>query len=209
MGGFAENNITEDLEISLRLQKNHYKIVQLLGVSVYTVVPETLKGIYKQRNRWYKGTMLNLFNYKSLVFNKKYGDFGMVQLPHVFISGLLAATMIILVGYTMILKPFVMWLYDMSYINFDIIFVFKRWFSSTIYNFSMLNFNITNIFFAVTAMACSLTFLYYAYKFTKERILKHGIIAVPAYLILYSFIASSVWVWVFFQLLTQRKVQKW
>ncbi|MFA5887170.1 MAG: glycosyltransferase family 2 protein [Candidatus Nanoarchaeia archaeon] len=209
LGGFAENNITEDLEISLRLQKNHYKIVQLLGVSVYTVVPNTLKGIYKQRNRWYKGTMINLFNYKSLVFNRKYGDFGMVQLPHVFVSGILAATMIILVGYTMIIKPFARWLYDMSYINFDLIFIFKRWFYFTISNFSMLNFNITNVFFAVTAMACSLTFLYFAYKFTKEKILKNGLLAVPAYLLLYSFIASSVWVWVFFQMLTKRRVQKW
>ena len=64
----------------------------------------------------------------------------MVQLPHVFISGLLAATMIILVGYTMILKPFVMWLYDMSYINFDIIFVFQEMvFLPQYINFSMLN----------------------------------------------------------------------
>ncbi|MFH1066267.1 MAG: glycosyltransferase [Nanoarchaeota archaeon] len=209
LGGFAENNITEDLEISLRLQKHHYKIIQLLGVSVFTVVPKTLKGIYKQRNRWYKGTMINLFNYKGLLFNKKYGDFGMVQLPHVFVSGALAAIMIILVGYTMIIKPFVRWLYDMSYINFDIIFVFKRWLYLAIYDFSILNFNITNVFFAATALACSLTFLYFAYKFTKEKILKNGIIAVPAYLILYSFIASSVWVWVFFQMLTKRSVQKW
>lgn len=208
LGGFAEKNITEDLEISLRLQKHHYKIVQLLGVSVYTVVPDTLKGIYKQRNRWYKGTMINLFNYKGLVFNKKYGDFGMVQLPHVFVSGMLAATMIILVGYTMIVKPFVKWLYDMSYINFDVIFVFKRWIYSMINDFSMLNINLTNAFFAITALACSLIFLYFAYKFTREKILRHGIIAVPAYLILYSFIASTVWVWVFFELMIG-KVQKW
>lgn len=208
LGGFAEKNITEDLEISLRLQKHHYKIIQLLGVSVYTVVPDTLKGVYKQRNRWYKGTMLNLFNYKGLVFNRKYGDFGMVQLPHVFASGLLAATMIILVGYTMVIKPFVKWLYDMSYINFDVMFVFKRWIYSMINDFSVLNINLTNLFFAITALALSITFLYFAYKFTREKILRHGIIAVPAYLILYSFIASTVWVWVFFELMIG-KVQKW
>lgn len=208
LGGFAEKNITEDLEISLRLQKHHYKIIQLLGVSVFTVVPDNLKGIYRQRNRWYKGTMINLFNYKSLLFNKKYGDFGMVQLPHVFVSGFLAAVMIILVSYTMIIKPFVKWLYDMSFINFDIMFVFKRWVSSMINDFSMLNINLTNLFFAVTALACSLTFLYFAYKFTRERILKNGILAVPAYLVLYSLIASTVWIWVFFELLVG-KVQKW
>lgn len=208
LGGFAEKNITEDMEISLRLQKHHYKIIQLLSVNVYTVVPKTLKGIFKQRNRWYKGTMINMYNYKGLILNKKYGDFGMVQLPHVTVSGFLAVVSLLIVSYTIIIKPFVKWLYDMSYINFDLLFVFKRWLYSMINNFSMLNINLTNLFFAVTALACSLTFLYFAYKFTREKILRHGIIAVPAYLLLYSFIASAIWVSVFFELM-MGKVQKW
>lgn len=208
LGGFAENNITEDMEISLRLQKHHYKIVQLLGVSVYTVVPKTLKGIYKQRNRWYKGTMINMYKYKGLVLNKKYGDFGVMQLPHVVISGFLAVSILLLVLYTMVIKPLSKWVYDMSFINFDIIFVFKKWLNGLLYNFSLLNLNITNIFFAITALGFSLTFLYFAYKFTREKILKYGIISVPAYLLLYSFIASAVWVWVFIELI-MGKVQKW
>ncbi|MEK6932367.1 MAG: glycosyltransferase family 2 protein, partial [Nanoarchaeota archaeon] len=65
LGGFDENNLTEDLEISLRFQKSNYKILQLMNTEVYTNVPDNLKGAYNQRNRWYKGTMFNMFKYRG------------------------------------------------------------------------------------------------------------------------------------------------
>jgi len=208
LGGFAENNITEDLEISLRLQKNHYRILQLLNVNVYTKVPNTIKGVYKQRNRWYKGTMLNLFSYKNLLLNKRYGDFGIVQLPHVFISGFLAAVSLLLISYTMVVKPLFRWLYEMSFVNFDFIYFFKNWATHFLDNFSVLNYNITNIFFALTAISVSVVALYFAYKLTNEKVFKHGLFAVPGYMFLYGLLVSMIWIGVFFELLLG-KVQKW
>jgi len=63
IGGFDENNLTEDLEITLRLQKYNYRIVQLLNTDVHTIAPETFKELYKQRNRWFKGAVLNAVAY--------------------------------------------------------------------------------------------------------------------------------------------------
>ncbi|MEK6835606.1 MAG: glycosyltransferase family 2 protein, partial [Nanoarchaeota archaeon] len=119
LGGFDEKNLTEDLEISLRLQSKNYKILQLMNTEVYTVAPDNLKGFYKQRNRWYKGTLLNTLKYKNLVGNKKYGDFGIIQMPRVAISGFFAITALGFITYNYVLNPIIKRIYDFSFINFN------------------------------------------------------------------------------------------
>jgi cellulose synthase/poly-beta-1,6-N-acetylglucosamine synthase-like glycosyltransferase len=96
LGGFDEKNLTEDLEITLRIQKANYRVVQLTNAIVYTNAPSSLMSFYKQRNRWYKGTMFNLFSYKKMLMNVKYGDFGVLQMPQILISGFLAVLLIFL-----------------------------------------------------------------------------------------------------------------
>ena len=51
LGGYDEKNLTEDLEIALRIQKHHYKITQLLDATVGTYAPTTLRTLYHQRKR--------------------------------------------------------------------------------------------------------------------------------------------------------------
>lgn len=78
IGGFDENNITEDLEIAYRLHKHHYKIVNCLEAKVYTILPPTFKKITVQRRRWYSGAMQTLAKHKDILLNKRYGAFGFV-----------------------------------------------------------------------------------------------------------------------------------
>ena len=77
IGGFDENNITEDLEIAYRIQKNGYKIRCCLTTKVYTEVPRDFKGLYKQRRRWYTGALQTLSKHKDVVLDKKRGYFGL------------------------------------------------------------------------------------------------------------------------------------
>lgn len=207
LGGFAEKNITEDFEISLRLQKNHYKIVQLFNTEVFTIVPKTIKSAYKQRNRWYKGTLLNLFNYKKMIFNKKYGDFGVIQLPRVLISGFIAVTMLGLLAYQL-LSPLRYWIRDLSYINYNLFFLIKNWFIELFTNFSLFNFNFMALFLGGVIMVLSGTAFYLAYSFTDEKFLKYGVLIIPIYLLIYGFLASIVWLGVFIEL-SLKKIQKW
>ncbi|MBW3011196.1 glycosyltransferase family 2 protein, partial [Candidatus Woesearchaeota archaeon] len=118
LGGFDETNIVEDMEMTYRLQKHHYKVVQLLDVDAYTAAPEDLKGYYRQRNRWLKGTLLTTIQHKSMLFNKKYGDFGTFMLPMVLISGVLAVTMVVATAYYTF-KPYVQFFIDSYYVGFD------------------------------------------------------------------------------------------
>ena len=72
---------TEDMEMALRMQSNGYKIGNEPSALVYTVTPNTLKKLYKQRLRWTYGFLRNTFDYKHLFFRPQYGHLGMIILP--------------------------------------------------------------------------------------------------------------------------------
>lgn len=208
VNGFAENNLTEDFEISLKLQEKDYRLLQLLGPEVYTIAPNTIKGFYKQRNRWYKGTMMNLFNYKRLIFNKKYGDFGMLQLPRIFISGFLAVSLLLMIGYKSVLKPYFKWMYDMFFVRFDVIYFFKEWLSNFMQHMTVLDINYTSVFLASISIILSLVVIRLSFYYTKEKYTRYGMITIPAYMALYGIMASFVWLGVFLEMVF-KKNQKW
>ncbi|MEK7227398.1 MAG: glycosyltransferase [Patescibacteria group bacterium] len=86
LGGYREAHMTEDMEMAMRMQKNHYKIVNSHGAHVYTTTPDNIRGLVKQRARWTYGFLNNAFDYKGLFFNKNYGHFGMFIMPIATIS---------------------------------------------------------------------------------------------------------------------------
>ncbi|MEM4348026.1 MAG: glycosyltransferase family 2 protein [Candidatus Anstonellaceae archaeon] len=91
LGGFDEQNLTEDMEIALKMQKHGYKIRACHETAVYTEVPSTLGRLFRQRLRWYRGGVMNILKYIDLFFNPKYGEFGLFILPTTLGSGFFAA----------------------------------------------------------------------------------------------------------------------
>lgn len=85
LGGYRKAHNTEDFEITLRMHKNHLKIMNSHKALVYTVGPSTAKGFFYQRLRWARGFLENALDYKELFFKKEYGNFGMFTLPMAFI----------------------------------------------------------------------------------------------------------------------------
>ena len=81
LGNYKEAHHTEDAEIALRMQKNHYKIAYSEKSIVYTVGPKTLKPLIKQRVRWIYGFVKNVFDYRGLFFKKEYKELGSIILP--------------------------------------------------------------------------------------------------------------------------------
>ncbi|MEM4911311.1 MAG: glycosyltransferase family 2 protein, partial [Metallosphaera sp.] len=55
LGGFNEYSLTEDLDLSLKLIANGYKIVYLPSAVAWREVPISLRSLIKQRLRWYRG----------------------------------------------------------------------------------------------------------------------------------------------------------
>lgn len=86
IGQYKHAYQTEDLEMALRMQKHNYKIANSHRSYVFTVTPNTLKTLYKQRLRWAYGFLKNIVDYKNLFFKKKYGNVGFLILPFATIS---------------------------------------------------------------------------------------------------------------------------
>lgn len=86
LGGFRKAYNTEDMEIAYRMQENHMKIEHCHTAHVYTVAPDTVKKLYKQRLRWIYGFIQNSIDYKHLIFRKRYGNFSFFTVPAGIIS---------------------------------------------------------------------------------------------------------------------------
>ncbi|KND50208.1 MAG: biofilm PGA synthesis N-glycosyltransferase PgaC [Parcubacteria bacterium C7867-003] len=86
LGGYEHAHNTEDIQIALRMQKNGFKIAHAHDAVVYTVPPETIKKLLKQRVRWSYGFIKNAYDFRDMIFNKKYGNVGVLILPMACIS---------------------------------------------------------------------------------------------------------------------------
>ena len=94
VGMYKHAHNTEDLEMALRLQEQHYRITNAHKAVVYTVGPRTLYKLYKQRVRWTGGFIQNTLDYKRMILNPKYGNLGLLVLPLAMYS--IAGSMIFL-----------------------------------------------------------------------------------------------------------------
>lgn len=84
IGNYKHAHNTEDLEMALRMQNSHMKIVCEDKAVVYTVGPKSFPKLYKQRVRWTGGFIQNAMDYKHMIMNPKYGNLGMLVLPLTF-----------------------------------------------------------------------------------------------------------------------------
>lgn len=79
-GGFDEDNLTEDLEIALRLRSQGYDLAMSLTAVSRTEMPATFRDLFRQRMRWYRGLVQNTLEYRHMI-RPKYGYLGMFQMP--------------------------------------------------------------------------------------------------------------------------------
>lgn len=86
IGMFREAHNTEDMEIAYRMQEQHMHIDHSHLTHVYTVGPDTIKKLYKQRVRWIYGFIQNTIDYRRLLFRKEYGNFSFFTLPSGVVS---------------------------------------------------------------------------------------------------------------------------
>lgn len=93
LGSYRKAHNTEDQEIALRMQEHGYKIEHCPDAYVYTVSPNTVPKLYRQRKRWIYGFIKNAFDYRRLFFRKKYGNIAFFTLP----SGLISVMSVIFI----------------------------------------------------------------------------------------------------------------
>ena len=202
-GGYDADNITEDLEMSLRIQYKGYIIENSPDSPVYTIAPNKFRPLLTQRKRWYTGLMRNTWKYKKII-SPKYGDLGMFVIPIAWISIFFSIVIINIMAIKTILKIRTELIF-MNSINFEFAhtfeisrFIVERF----IFNF----FTNTIVIFVLFFMVILWAYIKFANKNVgKTKNLKLSIII---YFLLFSVLFSIWWIISIIYVIFNRKV-KW
>ncbi|MBI2110502.1 glycosyltransferase [Candidatus Woesearchaeota archaeon] len=186
IGGFDENNLTEDFEIAMRLRKHKYN-VKMENTSVgHTNAPKNFRDLIKQRERWARGYIHNGIKYREMLFNKRYGTLGTFHLPLTLLSALLFMIVTFLVLFKFIHGTFDS-LLDIFIIKTDLLKLIKlpdtRFF---------LNIDTMLLYPIFIGLILAIYFFYRANKAANEKL--HYPYVFISYLFYYGFLHSFVWI---------------
>ncbi len=99
LGGWESGNLTEDIEYSIRLINNGYKVVYLENLTCDSEVPHTSFDLYRQQMRWGYGVIYSFKkHFKSIYTNKATAFEDKVCLSIVCSGYLLAFLLLALLG---------------------------------------------------------------------------------------------------------------
>ncbi|MRX63981.1 glycosyltransferase family 2 protein [Maribacter luteus] len=90
VGGYDTNTVGEDMEIVFKMRKYMherkvpYTVEYIPDPLCWTEVPEDLKILVNQRDRWSRGNLETLYKHREMFFNPRYGRLGMVSFPYWF-----------------------------------------------------------------------------------------------------------------------------
>ncbi len=205
-GGFDEKSITEDQEIAYRVQKEQYKIKQCPKGYVYTVAPEAIKPFYRQRRRWYLGSLDCVYKYRGLIANRKYGDFGMMQMVKNALGYFLAITGMGLAFYLIIL-PLLEKLKNLILIKFNIWpYLLTLKLNLNFLSFLLIDFRkgVIIVFLGLVG----LTLFYLAHKNANEKMIRFGWIPLIPYAFFYYLLKGTILLLSLFEFARGRKI-KW
>jgi len=201
LNGYDETSITEDLEIALRIQKKNYRILQTYDAEVYTIPPGTLKGLFYQRKRWFKGGFLTCIKHKDLMFNKSYGDFGLVRMPTMIILPFLTISMF-MVFLNDIRVSITNFFNNLYTINFDVVPLIKAF----EFNFNVLDLKFMNYSMVAFSIIFAIVILVYSHKIAKEKFTAYGrsVKSLAYYLFVHPIFIAFVLITVVYSVLFER-----
>jgi cellulose synthase/poly-beta-1,6-N-acetylglucosamine synthase-like glycosyltransferase len=95
-GGYARDTVGEDMDLVVRLRRRSYatggpgRVAFIPDPVAWTEVPETFRGLGRQRDRWHRGLADVLRRNRGALFNPRYRAFGLVVYPYFLLVELLA-----------------------------------------------------------------------------------------------------------------------
>jgi cellulose synthase/poly-beta-1,6-N-acetylglucosamine synthase-like glycosyltransferase len=129
IGGYRVSSIVEDLDLVVRLhrylrqRKISYEIPFVPDPVAWTEVPESGRVLARQRERWHRGLIAAMWQYKSMLFNPRYGRVGLIAMPF-FTFGETLAPVVEVIGYVTTVVGLAFHVVDVS---FALLFLFVAW----------------------------------------------------------------------------------
>lgn len=193
MGGFDENNLTEDLEIAMRLKSRGYSIKMASDALTYTRVPSTFKALWNQRVRWYRGFLHNIIKYRYVLFRKKHGLYGNFQLPLNIFSLFILVVVFFLFSYELLTKLY-NWIIKIVILKFEIFSVGNL---PSLKNI-LLMFDVKYFFPIIAVILINMYLFYRAHKILKEKV-SFFRLSLLLYFVVYPILTMFHWITALFQ----------
>ena len=183
-GGFDTKNITEDIEMTLRIQSKRYKITNAIDASVYTITPKQMKELFWQRIRWYLGYIDAMLQYKNILFSTKHGYLGTIIGPTA-----VASILYTLYLFSLMIVELVKVMISLAYVggkgSNPLLLLQQLKFSPFYYNFSLFG------FIAVLAVIMSIVMFFMARRFSSDK--SDYKIAYIGFSVVYIFLFAAWW----------------
>ncbi len=96
VGGYAHDTVGEDMELVAKLRRRGLerggpqRVDFVPDPVAWTEVPESLRVLGRQRDRWHRGLADVLWRHRRLLANPRYGALGLVVMPYFLLIELLA-----------------------------------------------------------------------------------------------------------------------
>ncbi len=84
VGWYDKDTVVEDMDITVKFLKAKGLILYEGAAIVHTEAPETLRSWFRQRNRWYGGTLQTLVKHRSHWW--RHGTLSAVAFPYLYLS---------------------------------------------------------------------------------------------------------------------------
>lgn len=129
VGGYHTSSIVEDLDLVVRLHrylrrnKIRYEMPFIPDPVAWTEVPESMKVLSRQRERWHRGLIAAMWEYKTMLFNPRYGRIGFLAMPF-YAFGEMLAPVVELLGYIVTVLGLA---FGMVNVSFALLFVLVAW----------------------------------------------------------------------------------
>jgi YaiO family outer membrane protein len=129
VGGYRTNSIVEDLDLVVRMHRHlrrnkiKYEMPFIPDPVAWTEVPESFKILSRQRERWHRGLIAAMWQYKGMLFNPRYGRIGFLAMPF-FAFGEMLAPVVELLGYIITAVGLAFGLVNVS---FALLFILVAW----------------------------------------------------------------------------------
>jgi cellulose synthase/poly-beta-1,6-N-acetylglucosamine synthase-like glycosyltransferase len=107
VGGYDNQTVGEDMELVVRMHRylrrigRPYRMRSLPDPVCWTQVPESYRGVARQRDRWQRGLIEGLNRNASMLLNPRYGAIGMLAMPYYTFFEMMGP-LIELLGYVMV-----------------------------------------------------------------------------------------------------------